>query len=129
MSNIIQIVCFALVIAVWLPTKFAIAEPYIAPYTLSVRQIIVKQAIVYATPVEPLLRVAQCESHMNPKALNPKDVDGLPAYGLFQFKKATFNYFAKKAGIIKPDIWNPEHQAQAAAYAFSVGQKKQWGCK
>lgn len=105
------------------------ALPETKPFTLSPRQVIVKQAIVYATPAEPLLRVAMCESTMDPKALNPKDVDGLPAYGLFQFKTATFMGYAKKANVVNPDIWSVEHQATVAAYMFSHGQKKQWGCK
>jgi hypothetical protein len=128
MIKFIKTFCLSLAIAASLPS-LAIAEPHIAPFTPSVRQIIVKQAVFYATPIQPLLQVALCESTMRVDAFNPRDVDGLPAYGLFQFKMATFLRYAKLAGIEKPDIWNAEQQAKTAAYMFSTGQKKQWGCK
>jgi len=131
MSTLLKIVFLALGLLLAI-TSIADALPYTQPFTPrppTVEQIIVKQAIVYATPAEPLLRVAMCESTMNPKALNPKDVDGLPAYGLFQFKKTTFIGYAQKAGLENPDIWNVEHQAQVAAYMFAHGEKRQWGCR
>ena len=40
-----------------------------------------------------------CESRGNPKAINPKDRDNTPSYGLLQFKPSTFEYFAEKYGI------------------------------
>lgn len=132
MSKLLKIGLLALFIASWLPRDTAIAEPYIETFVKrppTVSETIVKWATTYNTSSVDLIRVAKCESGLNPKALNPKDTDGLPAYGLYQFKKGTFLYFAKAANIDNPDIWNTEHQAQSAAYAFSVGQKKQWGCK
>lgn len=116
----------------WLPS-IVIAEPNTLPFTppdhLTVQGRIVKYATYYATPEKPLLQVAKCESTFNPKAFNPKDTDGLPAYGLFQFKMKTFMTYAKKAGIEHPDIWSSDQQAQVAAYMFKTGEKRQWGCK
>lgn len=40
-----------------------------------------------------------CESKGNPNAVNKKDRDGTPSYGLLQFKPSTFTYFAEKYGI------------------------------
>lgn len=40
-----------------------------------------------------------CESKGNPKALNKKDRDGTPSYGLLQFKPSTFRYYAKRYKI------------------------------
>lgn len=110
-------------------TLQADALPETKPYTLSVRQIIVKQAVVYNVQPEKLLRVAKCESGLNPRALNKMDTDGLPAFGLFQYKKGTWERYSNLAGIPNADIWNAEHQAQTTAYAFSTGKSSAWGCK
>lgn len=40
-----------------------------------------------------------CESRGNPKAINPKDRDNTPSYGLLQFKPSTLTLFAKLYGI------------------------------
>lgn len=40
-----------------------------------------------------------CESRGRVQAVNPKDRDNTPSYGLLQFKPATFNYYAEKYGI------------------------------
>lgn len=40
-----------------------------------------------------------CESKGRPEALNPKDKDGTPSYGLLQFKPGTFNAYGKKYGV------------------------------
>ncbi len=37
-----------------------------------------------------------CESKANPNALNPKDLDNTPSYGLFQFKPGTFRGYMKE---------------------------------
>lgn len=95
---------------------------------LSVPETIVLQARAYATPEKALLQVARCESQFDPRAYNPKDSDGLPAYGLFQFKKQTFLKYAVRIGIKTPDIWNPTQQSQVAAYMFSNRLQNQWGC-
>lgn len=44
-------------------------------------------------------RLVQCESHGDPKAVNPKDRDGTPSYGLLQFKPSTFAMFSKAYGM------------------------------
>lgn len=41
----------------------------------------------------------KCESGGNDKALNPKDLDGTPSHGRYQFKDTTFYGFAKQYGI------------------------------
>lgn len=46
-----------------------------------------------------LERLVQCESTGNPAAINPKDRDGTPSYGLLQFKPSTFVYFAERYRI------------------------------
>lgn len=128
MKPLLRTLCLALVIACWFPTSNAIAEPYIAPFTPSVRQIILAEATFYSIPPEKMIRVAKCESTFNPKAYNPKDVDGRPKYGLYQFDRDTFNFYAPKSGIEKLDIWDAQQQAHTTAYMLSI-KKDQWGCR
>lgn len=40
-----------------------------------------------------------CESRGVNGAINPKDLDGTPSYGAFQFKPSTLTYFAKIYGV------------------------------
>lgn len=40
-----------------------------------------------------------CESGGSPTAINPKDLDGTPSLGAFQFKPSTFDLYSKKYGI------------------------------
>lgn len=47
-------------------------------------------------------RLVACESGGNPAAINPKDRDGTPSYGLLQFKPSTFAVFSKAYGIGTP---------------------------
>lgn len=63
-----------------------VAAPIVEP-TLSKRQTIWLHALMW------------CESKGKPEALNPKDKDGTPSYGILQFKPGTFNHYAKLYGI------------------------------
>lgn len=58
-----------------------------------------------------LAHLVSCESRGNPSAINPKDRDGTPSYGLLQFKPSTFAMFSKAYGIGDPtDYMNPDDQ-------------------
>src|SRR3990167_3160594 len=59
-------------------------------------------------PVLPQLSHAQdtwvralewCESSGKPEAVNPKDLDGTPSWGAYQFKPSTFEMYTTKYGI------------------------------
>jgi hypothetical protein len=66
------------------------------------------------------LRVAHCESHYDPGAVNSWS----GATGLFQFMPSTWNgYFAGW------NIWDPLSQAQAALAFYQRGWTNQWECK
>jgi transglycosylase-like protein with SLT domain len=66
------------------------------------------------------LRVARCESHYNPLAINPQS----GASGLFQFMPSTWN--AHFAGW---NIWDPYAQARAALIFYDQGATSAWTCK
>lgn len=61
---------------------------------------------------EWIYKLGMCESGNNPKALNPKDTDGTPSKGKFQFKDSTFNWLSKKYNIATTSIWNADEQEQ-----------------
>jgi soluble lytic murein transglycosylase-like protein len=66
------------------------------------------------------LRVAHCESHYDPGAVNSSS----GATGLFQFMPSTWNgYFAGW------NIWDPVSQAQAALVFYLRGWTDQWECR
>lgn len=52
-----------------------------------------------------------CESRGNPKAINPKDRDNTPSYGILQFKPSTFSLFATLYGLSSTtDYMDPDAQ-------------------
>ena len=50
-----------------------------------------------------------CESKGKPSAVNPKDRDNTPSYGILQFKPSTLAYFKKQYGITG-ELMNPDTQ-------------------
>lgn len=70
-----------------------------------------------------LLRVASCESGLNPYAQNPSG-----ASGLFQFMPSTYYAYAARIGETG-SIWNAYSNANVAGYMFSIGQSYQWTCR
>lgn len=65
-----------------------------------------------------MLKIARCESGLNPRAYNPSG----PYYGLYQFLMSTFR---ANGGT---DIWDPVQQANITAKMLAHGQAHQWGC-
>ena len=66
------------------------------------------------------LRVANCESHYNPLAINRSS----GASGLFQFMPATWN-----ANFPGQNIWDPYAQARGALVFYNAGRQSAWTCK
>lgn len=56
-----------------------------------------------------LAKLELCESGGRPGAINPKDRDNTPSYGLLQFKPSTFAMFAK-AYRIDGELMDPDAQ-------------------
>lgn len=81
----------------------------------------------YGVKYSEMHRTMMCESGGNPLAVNRHDPHG-GAHGLMQFLRPTFYKYAPLAGIKKPDINNPAHQVQTAAFMFAIGEKSQWTC-
>jgi len=66
------------------------------------------------------LRVANCESHYNPLAINRSS----GASGLFQFMPSTWN-----ANFPGQNIWDPYSQARGALAFYNAGRQSAWTCK
>jgi len=67
-----------------------------------------------------MLRVAECESNLDPYAVNPSG-----SYGLFQFIRSTW----ESTPYGNRDIFDPEANANAAAWMWSEGRKSEWVCQ
>ena len=84
-------------------------------------RIIHEAADRYGQPREDMVRVARCESGLNPNAVDPAGL----YFGLFQFVPSTF------AGTPYGgyDIFDPWANANAAAWMWSEGRRNEWVCQ
>ena len=98
------------------PAVVAAPAPAPAPAG-SIEDIIRTAAAKYGVSGDWMVRIARCESGLNPRAVNPNG-----HYGLFQFSYSTFN---SHGGT---DIWSPYQQSDITARMLSQGQASQWSC-
>lgn len=63
-----------------------------------------------------LADLINCESHGNPTAINPIDLDGTPSYGILQFKPATFHGYRKQYGLEEAELMDPEAQKETVRH-------------
>ena len=83
-------------------------------------RIISNAADRYGQNREDMLRVARCESGLDPYAVNPSG-----SYGLFQFIRSTW----KSTPYGNEDIFDPVANANAAGWMWKEGRKSEWVCK
>ena len=84
-------------------------------------QIIYNAADSYGQPREDMLRVARCESVLDPNAVNAAG----GSYGLFQFIPSTW----ATTPYAQYDIFDPWANANAAAWMWSQGRRNEWVCQ
>jgi hypothetical protein len=93
----------------------------------TVRRSIYDGALTFGIPYSVLLKIARCESRLNPYADDGAHV------GLFQFLPATFARAARslksQTGIRASDYWNPLDATYVAGFLFAMGQSQQWSCE
>jgi Transglycosylase SLT domain len=75
----------------------------------------------YKQSEQAMIRVARCESGLDPCALNRRG----PYYGLFQFLKSTW----KSTPYGDRNIYDPKAQALATAWMWKHGRKDEWACQ
>lgn len=85
------------------------------------KSIIYDAADRYEQPREDMLRVARCESNLVPTAVNKSG----GSYGLFQFKPGTW----RGTPFAAYDIFDPRASANAAAWMWSQGRRREWVCQ
>ena len=83
--------------------------------------IIYEAADNYGQSREDMLRVARCESGLNPNAVG----GGGTYHGLYQFVPSTF----ASTPYGQYDIYDPWANANAAAWMWSEGAKGTWACQ
>ena len=92
-----------------------------------VRRFIYDAALTFGVPYEVLLRIAKCESGLNPRASSSG------YYGLFQFAPDTFRRGAhqmrKDTGITAYSYWKPLDASYVAGFLFAVGESPRWSCQ
>lgn len=82
----------------------------------SITDIIAAAALRYGVDPTYLIRVARCESGLNPRAYNPAG----PYIGLFQFSPGTFAAYGGR------DIYSAADQSDVAARMISRGLASHW---
>lgn len=86
-------------------------------------QIIYNAADRWGQPRADMLRVARCESNLDPRAVNSSS----GASGLFQFMPSTFAFTPNgKAG---QDIFDPVANADAAGWMWANDMRNHWACQ
>jgi uncharacterized protein YraI len=84
-------------------------------------QIIYAAADRYGQPREDMLRVARCESVLDPTAVNASS----NASGLFQFLPSTW----ATTPYADQDIFDPVANANAAGWMWAEGRRNEWTCQ
>jgi len=103
------------------PTPAATAKPFAPPPGSGGDGLAAIYAVFNGSPgLSWALRVANCESHYNPLAVNRSS----GASGLFQFMPSTWN-----ANFPGQNIWDPMAQAHGALVFFNAGRQSAWTCK
>ena len=75
----------------------------------------------YGQSKSTMIRVARCESNLDPCAVNRKG----PYYGLYQYLKSTW----RSTPYGDRDIYDPKAQAMATGWMWKQGRKNEWACK
>lgn len=83
--------------------------------------VIHQAAAAYGQNPDDMVRVARCESNLNPRAVDPSG----SYHGLFQFVPSTF----ATTPYGGQDIYDPWANAHAAAWMWSEGKKSAWVCQ
>ncbi len=118
----------------WWPTKWAHVSGFMngaflvesltltyPPSKQGIVDIIYAAADQYGQPREDMLRVAICESALDPNAVNSSS----GVSGLFQFRLSTW----ATTPFASQSVFDPTANAKAAAWMWSVGRRNEWACQ
>jgi LysM repeat protein len=97
-----------------------VAAPAPAPSGNTIVGIITAAAQRYGQSPAAMIKVAECESGLNPLAVNRSS----GASGLFQFLPSTW----RTTPYASSSIFDATANANAAAWMWSVGRRREWVC-
>jgi soluble lytic murein transglycosylase-like protein len=103
------------------PVALRRPAPAPAPAGNDMIAIITAAARRYGQSPAEMIRVARCESSLNPRAVNRSS----GASGLFQFLPSTW----RTTPYASSSIFDATANANAAAWMWSVGRRREWACK
>jgi uncharacterized protein YraI len=108
----------------WLTDPGSAADPGASPEgNDDIIAIIYAAADRWGQPRADMLRVARCESNLDPVAVNPSS----GASGLFQFMPSTFA--TTPNGQRGEDIFDASTSADAAGWMWANGRRNEWECQ
>jgi hypothetical protein len=94
-----------------------------------IEQIVRNAAIRYGVNPDYLVKIARCESGLNPTSVNHGyNENGYPS-GLFQHLSGYWPARAAKYGYAGASVFDPEAQANVTAGMFRDGSSGLWECK
>lgn len=127
---------FGLIVGISLIASVAGAEPPSTPLLapriaqdVSLPQEMILPTWRYELSQEPELEaLAKCESGIKETALNNKDSDGEPKYGVWQYDADTWIAFQVEMGIEPTlNIYSGADQYKLTKWAFANGKQSHWG--
>lgn len=103
------------------------AKAYPSNVRGAVKRSIYDSSLTFGIPFSILLKIARCESALNPRASNGNH------FGLFQFAPETFRAAAARlrasTGVTARTYWNPLDSAYVAGFMFVTGNAQRWSCE
>ena len=107
-------------------TSVAMLASLIFPTHAEIANYLIMEAHRENITTIPYIMVVWKESALNPKAYNPRDIDGKQKFGLLQYDTNTWKYLTKKMKMPELSINNWKHQVQVFSWAIKNGEGWRW---
>ena len=107
---------------VLIPVSFTL--DLVAAERVQLRALIASVAQRYAVDGAVLLRIAECESQLNPRATGQNG-----AAGLFQVIPSTWAWVTERLGLTGASPYDPVANVEVAAWLMANLGPSQWGCR
>jgi len=99
------------------------------PSAGSVEQIVRNAARKYGINEEHFVKIAKCESTLNPNAVNKNYYENGHPSGLFQHLSGYWSKRAATYGHAGASVFDPVANAEVTAQMFRDGQSNLWECR
>lgn len=126
--KLIKIMVFLAILSLIMSSSKGSAEAPVIPVIPTVQETITKFTKEYQIDETMFLKVAYCESKLNPNAIHYNDGGhGKHSVGIMQFQHNTFVTWSKIMGE-DLDYYSYYDQIKLASYMWSKHQENQWSC-